>query len=84
MIEVLLKVLELYNLVLLVRVICSWFPVDRNAGWYRFILSLTEPVLEPLRRLIPPIGMMDLSPIAAFLLIQILAQVLANQAYRYY
>lgn len=73
---ILCPLLSLYWLILLVRIISSWFPPPRQ-GPLRTILricyQLTDPVLRPLRSLIPPIraGMMaiDLSPIIVFILI---------------
>jgi YggT family protein len=61
---------------ILVRVILSWFPVDPSNPIIRIIWEITEPVLGPLRRVIPRIGMFDLSPLAAFLLISFLQNAL--------
>ncbi len=58
------KLLEIYSLVLLGRAIMSWFPIRPGtpvASIYRVLLDLTEPVLMPLRRVIPPAGILDLS-----------------------
>lgn len=57
---------RVYQLLLLVRILCSWFPVDRRQTWYQYLYRATEPVLAPFRRLIGPVGMFDISPIAAF------------------
>ena len=59
---------------ILIRVILSWFPVDPSNPIIRILWEITEPVLAPFRRVIPRIGMFDLSPIAAFLVIGLLAQ----------
>jgi YggT family protein len=69
--QILLNVLWL---AILVRVILSWFPVDPSNPIIRIIWEITEPILAPFRRVIPKIGMFDLSPIAAFLVISFLAQ----------
>jgi YggT family protein len=53
-----------YIVVLLARAIMSWFPIRPGtplASLYGVLLDLTEPVLAPLRRVIPPAGMFDLS-----------------------
>jgi len=52
-----------FIVVLFLRVILSWFPAPQGgaATFYRILLDLTEPVLAPLRRMIPPVGMLDLS-----------------------
>ncbi len=52
-----------------IRAIISWFPVDRDGPIVRALDAVTEPVLEPLRRLIPRIGMIDISPMVAILVL---------------
>ncbi|HEU4587740.1 MAG TPA: YggT family protein [Gemmatimonadales bacterium] len=54
-----------------VRVIASWFGVSPYAKWMRPIVALTEWLLEPLRRVLPPFGPLDLSPLVAYLLLVI-------------
>jgi YggT family protein len=73
------RVLQAYLIVLVARIIMSWFPIEPNSGMasvYGFLHTVTEPVLGPLRRLIPPIGMggmgLDLSPLIVFFGISIL------------
>ena len=77
---VLAQTLSIYSLVLLVRVLLSWFP---NLDWSNPVLSsvsaITDPYLNVFRGLIPPIGGLDLSAIFAFLALQ-LAQGLLNGA----
>ena len=61
--------LFLYSIALFARIILSWFPISPGGAMaqvFSFLYSITEPVLGPLRRTIPPIGMFDLSPIVAF------------------
>jgi YggT family protein len=66
--------LQVLWLAILVRVILSWFPVDPSNPIIRIVWEVTEPVLAPFRRVIPRIGMFDLSPLAAFLVISFLQQ----------
>jgi len=68
-------VLMLYLGLILVRVLLSWVSLERSNPVVPLIFQLTEPVLKPLRRLIPAIGGFDLSPIVAWLGV-LLAQVL--------
>jgi YggT family protein len=68
--------LQILWLAILVRVILSWFPVDPSNPLVRIVWEVTEPVLAPFRRVIPRIGMFDLSPLAAFLVISFLQQAL--------
>ena len=55
--------ITVYLVVLFARAIFSWFPVPQGgaATLYRILMDLTESVLAPLRRVIPPAGMFDLS-----------------------
>jgi YggT family protein len=63
----------LYSFILLARVLVSWFPVDPYNPIIRLLHQLTEPLLAPIRRVLPPTGMLDLSPIVGFIVI-IIAQ----------
>ena len=70
-------------IVLVARIIMSWFPIEPNSGLasvYGFLHAVTEPVLAPLRRIIPPVGMggmgLDLSPLIIFFGISLLLQAL--------
>ena len=56
---------------LIVRVASSWFRLSPFSRWIRWSVSLTEWLLRPLRRWIPPVGMMDVSPIAALIVLWI-------------
>ncbi|MBN8728588.1 MAG: YggT family protein [Xanthomonadales bacterium] len=68
-------VLMLYLGLILVRVLLSWISLERSNPVVPLIFQLTEPVLKPLRRILPAIGGFDLSPIVAWLAV-LLAQVL--------
>lgn len=63
-------------LALVVRVASSWFRLSPYSRWIRWSVSLTEWLLRPLRRWIPPVGMMDVSPIAAIIVLWIVEQFL--------
>jgi YggT family protein len=59
-----------------VRAILSWFPIDPSGPIVRGVFSVTEPVLEPLRSVIPRIGMIDITPMVAMILLFAIASVL--------
>lgn len=70
------QLIQLYIFAILGRIVLSWFPISPGgpmATVYRFLYSITEPVLGPLRRVIPPLGGLDLSPIVALFALQIIA-----------
>jgi YggT family protein len=75
--------LNLYLILLFARIILSWFPVSPGGAMaqiFSFLYTITEPVLGPIRRAIPPIGMggmgFDLSPIIVIVGVRVLAGVL--------
>ncbi len=60
-------IFSLYTVLLMVRVIGSWFPNFAGTKFMRFVCFYTDPYLNLFRRLIPPIGgTLDLSPLLAF------------------
>lgn len=61
-----------YTFLLLVRVIGSWFPKFSSSKWMRFVAFYTDPYLNLFRKFIPPLGMLDLSPMIAFFSLQII------------
>lgn len=81
-IQLLLIFLQVYRYVLLARALISWIPnIDPYHPAVQFLNSLTEPILQPIRKLVPPLGgMMDISMIIAFFGIIILEQLLVSLA----
>jgi len=59
--------LGLYTLAIFVRIIFSWVGMSYANRFMRLIVRLTEPLLRPLQRMIPRVGMFDISPLIAFL-----------------
>ena len=57
------------KLALMVRVLSSWFPVSPYSKWVRWSYVLTDWLIKPLRRVIPTLGMIDITPIVAWFLI---------------
>ncbi len=57
----------IFNLLILARVLMSWFNPDPSSAIVRTIHQLTEPILAPIRRLLPSTGMIDLSPMVALI-----------------
>ena len=83
--QVLAQTLQIYSLVLIVRVLLSWFP---NLDWGNPVLStvssITDPYLNAFRGLIPPLGGIDLSAILAFVALNLLQQLLLNASFYFY
>jgi YggT family protein len=73
--EVVCAALNVYLLILVARAILSFFPVRPGTGLASFshvLAQLTEPVIAPVRRIIPPAGMFDLSFLVVFIVIQLI------------
>lgn len=69
---------QLLAFAIFARAILSWFPIDRSGPVVQALEAITDPVLEPLRRVIPPIGMIDVSPMVAIITLFIIAGILTG------
>jgi YggT family protein len=68
--------LDLYSLIVLGAVIVSWLPIDRRNGLVVTLHRVTEPALAPIRRVLPPMGGLDLSPMVLLIALQVLRRLL--------
>jgi YggT family protein len=75
---ILYGMLSLYLLLIFIRIIFSWAMVSYSNRVMRFLVNTTEPLLGPLRRIVPPLGMWDISPIVAFIIIWLFQQAIAG------
>jgi len=65
-----------FNICLLVRIFLPYFTGFQGNRLYQFVYEITEPVLGPIRRVIPPVMGLDFSPMIAMLLVSIVRMVL--------
>jgi YggT family protein len=73
LVTVLGNFLDIYLVLLLVRVLLSWFPnIDWGSNPWSVLSQLTDPYLNIFRSIIPPIGGIDISSVLAFLLLQVI------------
>jgi len=63
------QLIGIYSWALIIYILMSWLPSARDNAIGRFLARICEPYLEPFRRIIPPFGMMDISPIVAFIVL---------------
>ena len=68
------------RIALLVRVVSSWVRVSSYSPWVRWAFVLSEPILRPLRQIVPTLGMVDITPIVAYLLLGLLERFLVGVA----
>jgi YggT family protein len=66
------------RLALIVRVLSSWLPINPYSPWLRWSYLLSEPILRPLRQIVPTLGMIDITPILAYFLLGFLARILVG------
>jgi len=79
-VQVLIDIVRFYEALIFIRILASWFPNLLFQSWMRPIRAFTDPYLDVFRRVIPPIGMMDFSPIVALLVLQMLIQIIVMSA----
>jgi YggT family protein len=60
---------DFIRIAILVRVVSSWLPVSPYSPWIKWSYSVSEPILKPLRQVIPAMGPIDITPIIAYFLI---------------
>lgn len=77
--SIVVQVAQFYSTLIFVYIIMSWFPVGGVfADLYRVLASLCEPYLRIFRRIIPPIGMIDISPIVAIMVLNWIVRILVG------
>lgn len=65
-------------IIIFVRAILSWFAISPYDPIMVFLYRITEPILAPLRRIIPRIGMIDITPVIAIIILVLIPQLLAR------
>ena len=86
----LIEVLEIYKWIVIAAVIVSWLTAFNVINQYnqfvrtllRILIALTEPVFRPIRKVIPAVGGLDLSPIVVFVIIWFLQYTIQYVSYR--
>ena len=74
---------QVYTLMLFARILGSWLPQLSEYRFFRFISFYTDPYLNFFRQFIPPLGMIDFSPIVAFISLNIMQNILLNVVGRF-
>jgi YggT family protein len=71
-------VITVLTIALIGRALLSWFDPGMRSTVGRLLVDITEPIIGPIRRNIPPLGMFDISPIIALLLLQLIGRLLVS------
>ena len=72
--------LEIMLWAIVLRSLMSWFPIDQSSPLVQMLHRVTEPIIEPIRRVMPNMGMMDLSPMMAIVAIIVMRQLVIGVA----
>jgi len=70
--------ISIYILFIVIRIVFSWSGLGYTNRLMRFLIDVTEPLLGPLRRIIPPLGWLDISPLVAILILTLFQQAVAG------
>ena len=71
--NLIVDVLQIYSLLIIIRAVISWVQIDRRNQFVRILCNVTDPVLNPIQRIVPPIGgTLDISPIIALVIVQVI------------
>ncbi len=73
-----MRIIQIYNILIIARVFASWIVRNPYNRVYHFLITITEPVLGLIRRILPPLMGLDLSPIIAFFILDLLSRLLAS------
>jgi YggT family protein len=68
--NIIATVINYYSWALIIYILLTWFPGARESAIGQFLARICEPYLEPFRKIIPPLGMLDISPIVAILVLK--------------
>ena len=79
---ILYGLLSIYILLIIIRIFFSWAMISYTNRIMRFLVDVTEPLLGPLRRVIPPLGWLDISPLVAFLILWLFQAAVAGTLLR--
>jgi YggT family protein len=72
------RLIDLYSWALIIYILLSWFPNARESSFGQILSRICEPYLEPFRRIVPPLGMIDISPIVAIFVLKLATAGLAQ------
>lgn len=77
-IELIAFLVQALGFAIFARSILTWFPIDRDGPVVQALNAITDPILDPLRRVLPTIGALDLSPMVAIIVLFTLSRFLSS------
>ena len=76
--EIVDKALLVLTIAIIGRALLSWFPIDPRNPIAEFLVTVTEPILAPIRSILPRMGMFDLTPLVAIILLQVIGNIVVR------
>jgi len=76
--EIVTILCQVLAIIIFVRAILSWFTTSPNSQVVLFLDRITEPILVPLRRIVPRLGMVDITPMIAIIILLLIASLLSQ------
>lgn len=76
--SLLLSIIQILSLLIFARAIFSWFDPGFGSQIGRILYQITEPIIAPIRQVLPPMGMLDLSVFVTLILLMILQQLIRS------
>lgn len=70
--------IQMLTWAIVARSLITWFPIDQGSPLYQLLFRVTEPIISPIRSILPSTGMMDLSPMAAIIVLIVMGQLFAG------
>jgi YggT family protein len=68
--------IQILTWAIIARALMSWVPIDQNSPLVQVLHRVTEPIIDPIRRVMPQGGMIDLSPLMAILVLIVMSQLI--------
>jgi YggT family protein len=72
--------LQILTWSIIARALMSWLPVDQSSPLVQMLYRITEPIIDPIRRIMPSTGMFDLSPMVAIIVLIVMVQLVHSVA----
>ncbi len=76
--SIIATLLQLLSFAILIRALLSWVRPDPSNPIVQALDAITEPILQPLRQIVPRVGMMDITPMVALIVLQVIAGMVAG------
>ena len=79
-IQIVSTLIFVLTIAILIRSLMSWFPMSPQNPFYQVIYGITDPIIRPLQRIVPKLGMIDISPMVALIILWVIQRVLSYYA----